>query len=65
MILFHKLLFCAALYVQGNDMTKLASMAKLKSGRLAREVSDSCLQYFGGMGFSSEMYVSRCYRDMR
>ncbi|AMO57924.1 citronellyl-CoA dehydrogenase [Endozoicomonas montiporae CL-33] len=38
-------------YVQGEDVTRLASMAKLKSGRLSREVSDACLQYWGGMGF--------------
>ena len=39
-------------YVGGADVTLLASMAKLKAGRLAREVSDSCLQYWGGMGFT-------------
>jgi len=40
------------LYVSGKDVTKLASMAKLKCGRLSREVTDSCLQYWGGMGFT-------------
>ncbi|KGL74682.1 putative acyl-CoA dehydrogenase 6, partial [Tinamus guttatus] len=54
-----------ALYLEGNDVTKLASMAKLKAGRLAREVTDSCLQFWGGMGFSSEVLVSRFYRDLR
>ncbi|NWH79919.1 IVD dehydrogenase, partial [Piaya cayana] len=54
-----------ALYVEGNDVTKFASMAKLKAGRLTREVSDSCLQFWGGMGFTNEVLVSRCYRDMR
>ncbi|XP_025928747.1 probable acyl-CoA dehydrogenase 6 [Apteryx rowi] len=54
-----------ALYVEGNDVTKLASMAKLKAGRLAREVTDSCLQFWGGMGFTSEVLVSRFYRDLR
>ncbi|XP_077446174.1 putative acyl-CoA dehydrogenase 6 [Stigmatopora argus] len=54
-----------ALYIKGNDVTKLASMAKLKGGRLAREVSDSCLQYWGGMGFTSDVLVSRFYRDSR
>ena len=35
-------------YVNGADVTRLASMAKLKAGRLAREVTDACLQYWGG-----------------
>lgn len=52
----------AALYIRGNDVTKLASMAKLKGGRLVREVSDTCLQYWGGMGFTSDVLVSRVYR---
>ena len=46
-------------------MTRLASMAKLKSGRLVREVADSCLQYWGGMGFMWDNVVSRFYRDNR
>ncbi|XP_056105663.1 probable acyl-CoA dehydrogenase 6 [Rhinichthys klamathensis goyatoka] len=54
-----------ALYIKGNDVTKLASMAKLKAGRLAREVGDSCLQYWGGMGFTSGVLVSRFFRDSR
>jgi citronellyl-CoA dehydrogenase len=53
------------LYVAGNDATRLASMAKLKSGRLRREVTDSCLQYWGGMGFMNETPVSRAFRDGR
>jgi citronellyl-CoA dehydrogenase len=53
------------LYVDGGDVTELASMAKLKAGRLKREVSDSCLQYWGGMGFTWDNPVSRSYRDGR
>ena len=52
-------------YVAGQDVTKLASMAKLKAGRLVREVTDSCLQFWGGMGFMWETPVARAYRDMR
>ncbi|MBX3161220.1 MAG: acyl-CoA dehydrogenase family protein [Deltaproteobacteria bacterium] len=52
-------------YVHGKDVTLLASMAKLKAGRLAREVSDSCLQYWGGMGFTWENPAARAYRDTR
>lgn len=51
--------------VAGGDMTKLASMAKLKAGRLVRQVSDECLQYWGGMGFTWENQVSRLFRDGR
>ena len=41
----------AALYqavdqmLEGKDVILLASMLKLKTGRLAREVTDSCLQF--------------------
>lgn len=55
----------AELYSGGQDVTKLASMAKLKAGRLARQVSDACLQYWGGMGFMWENEVARAYRDTR
>ena len=52
-------------YLQGEDVTPLASMAKLKAGRIAREVSDACLQYWGGMGYMWDNIVSRFYRDNR
>lgn len=52
-------------YIKGRDVTKLASMAKLKAGRLGREVTDACLQYWGGMGFTWDNPVSRAYRDVR
>ncbi|XP_063042022.1 probable acyl-CoA dehydrogenase 6 [Engraulis encrasicolus] len=64
--LLRSLLYRATgMYIKGHDVTKLASMAKLKAGRLAREVGDSCLQYWGGMGFTSDVLVSRFYRDSR
>jgi citronellyl-CoA dehydrogenase len=53
------------MYVSGKDVTRLASMAKLKCGRLSREVTDSCLQYWGGMGFTWDNPVSQAYRDSR
>ncbi len=52
-------------YVKGGDVTRLASMAKLKTGRLFREVSDACLQYWGGMGFTYDNPISQSYRDSR
>jgi citronellyl-CoA dehydrogenase len=52
-------------YVAGRDVTEWASMAKLKAGRLMREVPDACLQYWGGMGYTWDNPVSRLYRDGR
>jgi citronellyl-CoA dehydrogenase len=53
------------MYLEGQDVTELASMAKLKAGRLARIVPDTCLQFWGGMGYTHENPVSRFYRDGR
>lgn len=51
--------------VAGRDATLLCSMAKLKSARLARELTDACLQYWGGQGFMWESSVAQFYRDLR
>lgn len=51
--------------VAGENATELASMAKLKAGRLMREVLDGCLQFFGGMGYVWESRISRAWRDGR
>ncbi len=64
--LLRSLIYRAAeLMMRGEDVTLLASMAKLSGGRLARELADSCLQYFGGMGFMNETPISRFFRDSR
>ena len=64
--LLRSLIYRAAqIHMNDGDMTELASMAKLEAGRLCREVSDSCLQYWGGMGFTWENPVSRAWRDLR
>jgi citronellyl-CoA dehydrogenase len=55
----------AARMLAGEDVTMLASMAKLKAGRLGREVADGCLQFWGGMGYMWESNVSRALRDIR
>ena len=55
----------ADVYMQGKDALQLASMAKLKTGRLTREVADTCLQFWGGMGFTWDNRISRLYRDGR
>jgi citronellyl-CoA dehydrogenase len=51
--------------VDGVDPTRFATIAKLKTGRLVREVADACLQFHGGMGYMSDHWVSRYFRDSR
>jgi len=64
--LLRSLVYRAGLeYREGADVTKLASMAKLEVGRLSRELTDACLQFWGGMGFMWDNDVSRAYRDTR
>jgi len=56
---------CAEKLVAGEDMTREASMAKLKAGHLARTVADVCLQFHGGYGYMEEYPIARYYRDAR
>ncbi|MCP4362950.1 MAG: acyl-CoA dehydrogenase [Chloroflexi bacterium] len=56
---------CTRMLVAGEDVTKEVSMAKLKAGRLAREVADTCLQFHGGMGYVEEYPLARYFRDAR
>ncbi len=56
---------CARMLMAGLDFTLEASMAKLKAGRLSREVNDTCLQFYGGMGYMEETPISRRFRDGR
>jgi len=48
-----------------EQIAMLASMCKLKVGRVSREVTDTCLQFWGGQGFMWENKVARAYRDTR
>jgi len=56
---------CTRKLVAGEDMTREASMAKLKGGRLVRDVADTCMQFHGGMGYMEEYPMARYYRDAR
>ncbi|VDM41999.1 unnamed protein product [Toxocara canis] len=51
--------------LSGSDVTLLASMGKLKAARLARTITDSCLQFWGGNGYTWDNPVSRYHRDFR
>jgi citronellyl-CoA dehydrogenase len=52
-------------YIDGTDVTRQASMAKLKCGRLSREIADVGVQFHGGQGYMWESRVSRYMRDAR
>jgi citronellyl-CoA dehydrogenase len=56
---------CAQAYLRGEDTTRFASVAKLKAGRLNREIADTCLQFHGGFGYMEETWVARYFRDSR
>ncbi|MFI5495164.1 acyl-CoA dehydrogenase family protein [Actinoplanes sp. NPDC051859] len=60
----HNLITCEA-RMAGEDITRLATVAKLKAGRLQREVADWCLQFHGGMGYLEETWTARMLRDAR
>ncbi len=51
--------------VDGKDVTLTASMAKLKTARLARQITDTCLQFWGGQGYMWESSPAQFYRDLR
>lgn len=65
--------YCASLVEEAKhspdtkdmNVVRIASMCKLKAGKLAREVADTCLQFYGGMGYMEETPISRYFRDSR
>ena len=56
---------CTEGLIAGQDVSKEISMAKLKAGRLVRQVTDTCVQFHGGMGYAEEYPLARYYRDAR
>ncbi|TJY64864.1 acyl-CoA dehydrogenase [Sinimarinibacterium sp. CAU 1509] len=56
-------------YISGKrspeQIAMLASMCKLKIGRVSREVTDALMQFWGGQGFMWDNKVARAYRDTR
>lgn len=49
----------------GEDITRHATVAKLRSARLARRMADAAVQYHGGMGYVEENWPARFFRDTR
>lgn len=56
---------CAEAIMRDESIARLSSIAKLKAGRLQREVADTCLQYHGGIGYMEELWTARFFRDAR
>ena len=56
---------CADAFMRGEDTTKYATVAKIKAGRLVREVADWCLQFHGGIGYMADTWTTRFMRDTR
>ncbi|EMA40232.1 acyl-CoA dehydrogenase family protein [Halobiforma nitratireducens] len=50
---------------QGEDITKLASMAKEYASRVAVDVADEAVQIHGGAGYVNDFPVERFYRDAK
>ncbi len=49
----------------GEYPVREISMAKLYSAQVACEVTDECLQIYGGAGYMKEYGIERAWRDMR
>lgn len=60
-LLYH----CAWLATNNKDCVKEVSMLKALTGELVNEVTYSCQQFFGGMGYMKESPIERLVRDAR
>jgi citronellyl-CoA dehydrogenase len=54
-----------AAFDDGHDITRHATVAKLRSARLARRMADLAVQFHGGMGYVEDNWPARFYRDTR
>lgn len=60
-LLYH----CAWLATNNQECVKEVSMLKALTGELVNEVTYSCQQFFGGMGYMKESPIERLVRDAR
>ena len=56
---------CVRERIAGEDATQKITMAKILCGRLARKVSDECVQLHGGYGYMKESVAGRAFVDTR
>jgi len=64
-LLRHYCYACAEAAMRGEDTSRFATIAKLKAGRLQRQVADTCIQFHGGIGYMEETWTSPFFRDSR
>ena len=55
----------ATTYSDGEDVTRLSSMAKLDASEVAREVAEDTVQVHGGYGYTTDFPPQRFYRDAK
>jgi len=60
-LLYH----CGWLMSEGRDCVREVSMLKAFTGELANEVTYTCQQFHGGMGYMRETAIERLVRDAR
>ncbi len=56
---------CAWLVTQGQDVVQDVSLLKALTGELAIEVTQTCQQFHGGMGYMRGTAIERLWRDAR
>ncbi|WP_135364147.1 acyl-CoA dehydrogenase family protein [Halosimplex halophilum] len=61
-LLTHK---AAVAYDEGEDVTRLSSMAKLDASEIAREVAEDAVQVLGGYGYTTDFAPQRFFRDAK
>ena len=61
-LLTHK---AAWMYDEGQDVTRLSSLAKLDASEVAREVAEDAVQVLGGYGYTEDFAPQRFYRDAK
>jgi acyl-CoA dehydrogenase len=56
---------CAWRVTQGHDIVQDVSLLKALTGELVNEVTQTCQQFHGGMGYMHGTPVERLWRDAR
>lgn len=52
-------------HLDGQDVTKLASMAKYMIGRMSMEIPMELTQFWGGQAMMNDTFISRVHREAR